>query len=1365
MAQQYGRQTERVDQASKFANNNLVEILQWRAVHQPQRLAYRFLPDEGAIVPNAGVSWDYGELQQRVGAIATQLAEFTHQPVMLAFPAGLDFVAAFLGCLQAGAIAVPVPLPGRHQGLERWQHVLMDAEPRAIVTTAEQLPQVRSQVKALGDRLAHPVVCITSQATEGVSDQALPQAAIALDDIALLQYTSGSTSQPRGVMISHRNLLHNLALIHERFGHSPDSHGVIWLPPHHDMGLIGGILQPLYGGFPVTLMSPGSFLRQPMRWLQAVSEFGGTTSGGPNFAYERCLQRITAEQLHSLDLSRWELAFTGAEPVRASTLKQFADAFAACGFRREAFYPCYGLAEATLFVSGGAKLTQPRTCSVDRTALAQGQVTASQAEDALSLVSCGQAAADQSIWIVDPHTHQPCNPDQVGEIWLAGPSAAQGYWHQTETTQETFAAELADGTRPFLRTGDLGFLRHGELFVTGRLKDVIIIRGQNHYPQDIEQTVTQSHEAVQAQAGAAFGVEVDGEERLMVVQEVRRTALRSLNANAVIDAIRAAVSRHHGLQVHGVALLKPGSLPKTTSGKVQRHGCKARFQEGSLDAVGEWSVSESDQAPQPPMLGVLEVQSPPSLGDLGGQGRVPSSQNHSDLASVPRGNSARTDALIQWLRQYASDSINSRLMDERRCISPGVVLDFGNQGLLGMQVPTEYAGLGLGHRDMLRVLEQLGAIDPTLALFVGLNNVLGIRPILQSATPDFKADWLPRLATGRELAAFALTEPGAGSNPNAIQSRVAVDAAGWRLYGEKIWSGSAAWAGVINVFVQHPEASGISGFAVTKGTPGLRQGPEALTMGMRSMVQNIVYLEGVPVSAAQLLGQPGQGMAVAQDAMMYGRLAIASACIGGMKRCAQLMLRYSSRRTVSTGRLLDNPITLSRLGGLTAQIEALSALVGWIAQRLDEGAAVPPEAYTACKILAPEFYWQAADDLVQCLGGRGYIETNLAPQILRDARVLRIFEGPTETLAMHLGAQIFNPRSGLKTFLSQELAAPELAERLFAVAENILARYQHSQDAIMARRWAYLAVGELGAIALLLAIQQSTATASPRTIEWTQLYFEQKLAQALQPTPNEAVTASAHATAEWITHYTNAIGDIEQTLVGADHDLDTLLKRDSDRRVHSRSNAPSPALREGLPASNADANGEIHVSQHVRGSVARQGPPAPNTGGAGGSKSPSIGGFRGPECTAVGNEVTEERTPTPTAKSLEQWLVQWLAQHLKLSASDMDTYKAFADYGVDSIMAVELAQDLEEFLQLDRPLDATLAWNFPTIAALAAHLATHASSQNSRRLDEATAEPNDVRSVGFHSVSPNLQTLDNLSEVEMADALAAELAALQGRGA
>ncbi|MGD1861538.1 MAG: AMP-binding protein [Leptolyngbyaceae cyanobacterium] len=1329
MVQKCDWKTHKVESALiSVGHKNLVDILQWRATRQPRRLAFHFLADETDIAPDAGARWSYEELQRRANAIAAQLSEFAHQPVMLAFPAGLEFVAAFLGCLQAGAIAVPVPVPSRHQGLERWQHIVVDAQPQAIVTTAAHLSKVQLLADGLAIQLTDSVVCMAPQVGAGEATVALSAAAtaIALDDIALLQYTSGSTSQPRGVMISHRNLMHNLALIHHRFGHSADSRGVIWLPPHHDMGLIGGVLQPLYGGFPVTLLSPTSFLRQPIRWLQAVSVFGGTTSGGPNFAYERCFQRITPEQCRGLDLSHWDLAFTGAEPVQAKSLERFAAAFADCGFRKASFYPCYGLAEATLFVSGGSKLTQPKSCTVDRAALAQGRVATSQAETALPLVSCGQAAVDQTILMVDPQTHQPCSADQVGEIWLAGPSVALGYWQQGDTTQEIFTAKLADGSGPFLRTGDLGFLQNGELFVTGRLKDLIIIRGQNHYPQDIEQTAAQSHAALQGQTGAAFSVDIAGEERLILVQEVQRTALRSLDPDAVIDAMRAAVSRQHGLQVYSVVLLKPGSLPKTTSGKVQRHACKAQFQAGSLAAIGQWQRTQpsvSQPPGQPPSTGHRTL----SWTDQGDYNQFAAWPTNTLSESATPGDRPRTDDLIQWLRQYASESINSRLMDERRCLSPAVVLDFGNQGLLGMQVPTKYEGLGLGHGDMLRVLEQLGAIDPTLALFVGLNNVLGIRPILQSATPDFQAHWLPRLATGRELVAFALTEPGAGSNPNALKSHLGIDAdRRWRLYGEKIWSGSAAWAGIINVFVQHPAASGISGFAIAKGTPGLRQGPEALTMGMRSMVQNTVYLEGVPVSAAQLLGQPGQGMAVAQDAMMYGRLAIAAACVGGMKRCAQLMRRYSSRRTVSTGRLLDNPVLLTRLGGLTAQIAALSTLVRWLAQRLDRNEEIVPEAYAACKILAPEFYWQAADDLVQCLGGRGYIETNLAPQILRDARVLRIFEGPTETLAMHLGAQI-SSRSGLKPFLSQVLAAPELAERLFAAAEDILARHQRGQgDAIAARRSAYVKVGELGAIALLWAVQQASSDADARALAWTQHYFEQTLAQALVPPPHEAVAATAATTAAWIDNYIDTIGDIEQSLAGEDETLDALLRQES---------APKSAIvpdSDSRP-SQADSQSDGQANSQPDG----------------------------------------QPVPALTAKSLERWLMQWLAQQLQLTVAEMDTDKAFADYGVDSVMAVELAQDLEALLELQQPLDVTVAWNFPTIAALAAHLATYADAQTVQNLGETAAELEDLKLAGTEAASGQpagdspsaVPTLDDLSEAEMAAALAAELATLSGRDA
>ena len=1316
MANGIGNKEFEANQQTLVPNADLVDILRLRAVHQPQREAYRFLSDDSNA---AAQSWNYVDLYRQAQMIAARLQGQVNQPTLLVYPVGPDFVAAFYGCLCAGAIAVPVPVPNRHQGLVRWQHIVIDTQPQVILTPRRQQPKIQALLESIAEQIPHKIACFDPLlSSDEVSMRRWQKPDMDSEAIALLQYTSGSTSRPKGVMISHRNLMHNLAVIYKRFGHSPASHGVIWLPPHHDMGLIGGILQPLYGGFPVTLMSPGTFLRQPIRWLQAISDLGGTTSGGPDFAYERCLQKITLEQHQNLDLSCWDLAFTGAEPIRTATLMRFAETFADCGFNPSAFYPCYGLAEATLFASGGSKSEAPTIYAVDKMALSHGYAVETSAEVAIQIVSCGQAAADQPVLIVDCQTRQPCLDDHVGEIWLRGPSVVQGYWRQPGATQETFEAYLADGTGPFLRTGDLGFVHNGELFVTGRLKDLIIIRGQNHYPQDIEQTVEQCHESVRSQSGAAFSLEVAGKERLVIAQEVKRTAIRALNIDSVVDAIRAVVSRQHGLQVYAVMLLKPNNLPKTTSGKVQRHACKAGFQDGALDVIGQWSLDEIGAESYDGDFVLHEI--------LGTTTFRESSQPCFSTAPVTSTNDDRVTDLLQWLRHYAGESINSRLIDERRCISPGVVLDFGNRGILGMQVPKTYAGLGFGHVHMLRVLEQLGAIDPTLALFVGLNNVLGIRPILHSAHPDIQAEWLPRLAAGRELAAFALTEPGAGSNPNALRSKVLNHRENrWRLQGEKIWSGSAAWAGIINVFVQHPDASGISGFLVTKGTPGLRQGPEAPTMGMRGMVQNTVYLDAVPVSANQLLGQAGKGMAIAQDAMMYGRLAIAAACIGGMKRCAQLMLRYGSRRTVATGRLLENPVLLTRLGGLTAKISALSALVDWMAQRLDADIEVTAEAYAACKILAPEFYWRAADDLVQCLGGRGYIETNLAPQILRDARVLRIFEGPTETLATYLGARILNARPELEAFFSKDLRASDIAERLFVGAEDVLERHHHAQsDGVIARRSACLTVGKLGAIAILWATLRCSTEATPRALEWAQLYFEQVLAQALVPTPDEVAASSAAATTDWITSYTDTIGDIEPTAAGEEHGLDALLQREK---------AVS-----GLAEMRSQRVNVAPLQDGVSSSV-------------------------GMPMEGASMASLKVRQPSPTAKSLENWLIQWLAGHLKLASATIDPARAFADYGVDSVMAVELAQDLEEFLQLSQPLDATLAWNFPTIATLAAHLATQSTSRAGSVEAGASEQTEEVGESGEQAFSSFAQgSLDNLSEAEIADVLAAELSGMQG---
>ncbi|MEM6867853.1 MAG: acyl-CoA dehydrogenase family protein [Cyanobacteria bacterium P01_C01_bin.121] len=920
-------------------------------------------------------------------------------------------------------------------------------------------------------------------------------------------------------------------------------------------------------------------------------------------------------------------------------------------------------------------------------------------------MSCGQSKTQQ-VEIVDPKTGSPCDSGAVGEVWISGESVAAGYWNQVTATKETFNNTVEKKGENFLRTGDLGFIHSGELFITGRLKDLIVIRGQNYYPQDIELSVGQAHVSLQSAAAFSLDAEVDQaeSERLVIVQELSRTAVRqirkqTLQVAEIFEAIRAGVSGQHGLQIGAIALLKPGHLPKTTSGKVQRQSCKQQFLAGTLETVAQWK-QVSCKSQNIPVSEEVAVREPIKKTD------------------------EKAEALLEWLRDYAKTSINSRVMDERRCLSPNIVLDFGNKGLLGMQVPQQYGGLGLNNSSTLQIIEQLGAIDTTLALFVGLNNVLGIRPILHYAQPALKAELLPRLATGRELAAFALTESGAGSHPLGMAAKATPTAIGcWQLTGEKIWSGSAAWAGVTNVFVQQVDAAGmpigISGFAVKKGTPGLKQGPEALTMGMRGMVQNTVLLEGALVSDAERLGEAGKGMAVAQDAMMYGRLAIAAACVGGLKRCAQLMLRYSGRRTVSTGRLLDNPVTMTRLNWLVNAIAATESLVTLTATRLDENLPVPEEVYAACKIVAPEFYWQAADNLVQCLGGRGYIETNLAPQILRDARVLRIFEGPTESLAMYLGSRVVNQPETLKDFF-EALHISTTSSLLFESAGSITSHYLSEKsafpDRLTALRQAHFVIGKTAAWAILLASLEATAAPMSAVI-WCQKTLEQAVKQAMEIQPDES--ANGNSTVESIERYQQSIGEIEQTLAGTDEFTDDLLKLDKQllTTLPNELSAKQNNSLSSVPQVRTKSHGQAHGQARKR------------------SSSASAAGKR--------------------TKAIESWLVQWLSEQLKVEVDKIDVNKAFADYGLDSVMAVELAQDLGTFFKLSEPLEVTLAWNFPTIQSLANHLAIMLAQQemmlsNSSGADEKVP-------------TENSNTLNNFSEAEAADALAAELMAMRGQ--
>ncbi len=544
-----------------------VDVLRERALLQPEARVFTFLDEAGESTIT------YRELDEGARAVAATLRQHLApgDRALLLYPPGREYVLGFLGCLYAGVIAVPAypPDPSRlARTLPRLQSLVADCRATAALTTSALLDMVGFLTEDAP--VLRALRWLATDALEPGAAAAWSAPSLSSGDLAFLQYTSGSTGTPKGVMLSHRNLLHNSGLIALGFDASPQPVGVIWLPPYHDMGLIGGILQPLYRDIPTVLMSPLFFLQRPLNWLEAISRHGGSVSGGPNFAYELCVRKTTPEQRAALDLRRWEVAFCGAEPIRQETLDRFAEAFAPAGFRREAFYPCYGLAEGTLIVSGGRKAEPPRVRHFAREALLRGEARAPDAgHEGVPMLGCGGSLGDQEVRIVDPETRVPCAPGRVGEIWVRGASVAHGYWERSDDTARTFQARLAgSGEGPYLRTGDLGVLDGGELFVTGRRKDLLIIRGRNHYPQDLELTVERCDPGLRPGCGAAFSVDSGGEERLVVVHEFagRSGADQETRARDVIALIRQTVAEQHELGVYAVVLLVPGSIPKTSSG-------------------------------------------------------------------------------------------------------------------------------------------------------------------------------------------------------------------------------------------------------------------------------------------------------------------------------------------------------------------------------------------------------------------------------------------------------------------------------------------------------------------------------------------------------------------------------------------------------------------------------------------------------------------------------------------------------------------------------------------------------------------------------------------------------------------------------
>ncbi len=557
----------------------LVDVLRDRAKSTPDREALVFLDNGADPVTDAELDLDARSLASELLSRASP-----GERALILLPPGRAYVAAFLGCLYAGLVAVPQYPPTARRGGSAVLATAIDAQVAVAVGDADVVRTVASEYPGLA---AVPRTWVIAEDVPKAprSDESWP--APGTDSLALLQYTSGSTGAPKGVMVRHRHLIHGSAVIARAIQAHPGSLGVSWLPPYHDMGLIGGVLQPLYSGFTCMLMAPISFLRNPFRWLEAISRYRATLTAAPDFGYLECARRISPDQVDALDLSCLEHAMIGAEPVRPSTLETFSSVFAACGFRRSAFHPCYGLAEATLFVTGGrAGADRPRVVRLDRTALQSGTaVPAADPRSAVDVTSCGDTVSQDSVLVVDRESLRPCAAGQVGEILVSGPTVAAGYWRQADPAGEVFSAAVPGSAGDFLRTGDLGFQLDGELFVTGRVKDLIIVGGRNYYPPDLEATGERAHRLIAPSRSAAFSADVDGAERVVLVHEVARGFRADEATAAVIEAVTSAITTEHGIAPHEVVLVRPGKVPVTTSGKVRRSRCRELWLRGELPGL------------------------------------------------------------------------------------------------------------------------------------------------------------------------------------------------------------------------------------------------------------------------------------------------------------------------------------------------------------------------------------------------------------------------------------------------------------------------------------------------------------------------------------------------------------------------------------------------------------------------------------------------------------------------------------------------------------------------------------------------------------------------------------------------------------
>ncbi len=1196
--------------------SNWVELLEFRARTQPNRLALKLLGN-GVQETDALTYSQLYQKAQALGSILQSLGSPGDRALIL-LPNNLDFLVAFFGCLCARIIAVPAYPPKANRNQERLLRIVKQSGSKIIIFN--KVISKGKLLESFGTEGKNGITYLNLDEIDLTGAHDLASQNVQGNDVAFLQYTSGSTGHPKGVILSHENLLSNMTTINWAMEIDDSSTVLSWLPLYHDMGLIGCVLQPLFAGCPGILMPPASFLQRPLDWLKALSVYRATITGAPNFAFELCVRKFTPEEANGIDLRHLELIFNGSEPIRARSLNDFCALYEPYGFDRRALFPCYGLAEASLFVSGGPKGAGISVARVKKDGLENSNLIGSSDSDAIPLVSSGMVGKNVVVKIVSLATNSALMDRHIGEIWISGPNVSSGYWENIETTTATFGISLPEYSGlKFCRTGDLGFLHEGRLTVTGRLKDLIIVSGKNYYPQDIEESVNLNMPEVSI--SSAFALESQSSECLGLVVELDRGYLSS-DLSKLAEEIAIAIAHHHEIVVTRVAFVKPGGLPRTSSGKLQRNLTKKNLLDGSLDCIFDWQANEQSN----------------SLKEK--QESNPATPKAIEL-------SARVTAKKREIRDYLGTRLNVLVAHDRKTLPPNIILDLGNMGLMGMIVPIQHGGLGYTCREIHAIGEQLGSIDISLALYVGLNNLLGLYPLVAYGDDAQKRQFLPKLSAGRGLASFALSESTAGSNPKAMSSKaIRTPNGNVRLYGEKVWIGLAPWSSVITIFCKELDSEGrnlgVSAFLVPSDQPGISFGPEAMTMGACPVVQASVILNAVEVNDSHRLGRPGKGLSVAFGAMNLARMGLASVALGAMKRCYQILEKYVSSREINTGLMIDNGFVKQQLANTSSAILVTTLLLDHLADLTDSKKAVPEELYLVCKIAAPEFLWEVVDSTMQLLGGRGYIESNFIPQLFRDARLLRIFEGPTETLCYHLGAIVWKNSGG--TLISTLGGA---APRLGTLEEDIamLKRTLGEQRDQETDQLVFCALGKLASLTFLRALCEGRE-GDLETGNWLDLQYRLTLATI----KNQVATRLANTAANpknLAKGYFEQVGLVIPSLPGEDWSRAEFLVND-------------PAAGEEDVRADHPVIGPAHL---------RIDPLAP--------------------------ERLPSHRPKTDPDSVKMYLIELIKQVRQHSKTPIRDNSPYATLGIDSLAAAEILVAVEERYGIALP--ETVLWDYPTV--------------------------------------------------------------------